>query len=485
MTSTHRALPMLLCLGCAGADKAAAEVTVRPSPPAARLHVDGGRLVDADGRQVLLRGVNARVQGLFDVSFDDGREPLEEIPPFTGEDCAFLSEQLGLNLLRLPVNWSGIEPEPDVYDADYLDRLGQLVDDCDAVGVVTIVDLHQDAYGKDIGEDGAPLWAIEPPPVELLEGPLTSEELASRRLSPTVLAAFRNLYANAPLSSTGEGATDAYADMAGHLAASLAGHPGAVALELHNEPVTLGDQAALDAFHEAVTVAVRAAHPTLPVVFEPDALRNLTDAAPVDTPFGFDDAIYGPHIYTDVFENGWASEDTDALTLSVVTARDEAIAHDAHLFVGEFGNDPRTERGALYIDTCLEAFDETQASWAIWLYEEHSQDSWGLWDEGDVAHTRGGLRDAAADQLARGFPIATAGRVETTVWDPVDRALAMVVQEPTGGVHVVSVPARVWPDGVDVLCGGLSLTDLDASPGRVSFSCEAPTITVVPVGEAR
>jgi hypothetical protein len=43
----------------------------------------------------------------------------------------------------------------------------------------------------------------------------------------------------------------------------------------------------------------------------------------------------------------------------------------------------------------------------------------------------------------------------------------------------------VWPDGVDVLCGGVSLTELDASPGRVSFSCEEPTITVVPVGEAR
>ncbi|MEC8422661.1 MAG: cellulase family glycosylhydrolase, partial [Myxococcota bacterium] len=390
-----RAFCLLFFLpACAATDQPSSVDSGAPDVPTARLSVEQGRLIDSSGRTVLLRGVNARVEGLFDVTFDDGRAALEEIPPFTGQDCAFLAEELGLNLLRLPVNWSGIEPEPDDWDAAYLSHIGRLVDDCDDAGVLTIVDLHQDAYGKDIGEDGAPLWAIEPPPPALLEGPLTSEELAARRISPAVIAAFRSLYSNAPLSSTGEGAMDAYAEMAGHLAAFLRDHPGAVALELQNEPVPLGDQAGLDAFHDAVTTAVRAAHPTLPVVFEPDAIRNITDAAPVEAPFPFDNAIYGPHIYTDVFEDGWASEDVGAIRDSVAAADQEARDHGAHLFIGEFGNDPRTERGALYIDTCLAAFDQYQASWAVWLYEEHSQGSWGLWDEGSVAHTRGALQPA-------------------------------------------------------------------------------------------
>lgn len=47
-----------------------------------RLRVDDGRLVDQRGREVTLRGVNARVEGLFDVTFDDGRLPLEAIPTF-------------------------------------------------------------------------------------------------------------------------------------------------------------------------------------------------------------------------------------------------------------------------------------------------------------------------------------------------------------------------------------------------------------------
>ena len=47
-----------------------------------RLRVRDGRLVDERGREVTLRGVNARAAGVFDVTFDDGRLPLEPIPGF-------------------------------------------------------------------------------------------------------------------------------------------------------------------------------------------------------------------------------------------------------------------------------------------------------------------------------------------------------------------------------------------------------------------
>jgi endoglycosylceramidase len=472
-------LLILLLLGCRpGPAPKAHDSGASPDASAALRSVDG-QLLDARGRQVLLRGVNARVNGLFDVTFDDGRVALEEIPPFTADDCAFLAGDLGLNLLRLPVNWSGIEPEEGVYDAAYLDRIGQLVDDCAAAGVVTIVDLHQDAYGKDIGEDGAPLWAIVPPPEELLEGPLTSAELARRRLSAPVLAAFRSLYQDAALPS-GRTLHRAHAEAAGHLAASLVDHPGAVALELHNEPVSLGDQAALDAFHAASTEAVRAAYPSLPVAFEPDALRNITDAAPVEAPFPYDNTVYAPHIYTDVFEDGWASEDTDAVRASVAAAVDEAAAHGAHLFVGEFGHDPRSDRGARYIDTCLDAFDQHRASWAIWLYEEHSQDAWGLWDEGDVPHTRGALREAVADQLARPFPTAIDGTIETIDWDGDAKVLTVRVEGAGGGVHEVSAPARTWPDGVVVTCDGAAV-ERELADGRARFRCGGAELRLAPV----
>ena len=75
---------------------------------------------------------------------------------------------LGLDLLRLPINWSGVEPAPRQLDDAYLDRVDAAVRARRTQGWYVLIDLHQDAYSKEIGEDGAPLWAIEPPPAMLL-----------------------------------------------------------------------------------------------------------------------------------------------------------------------------------------------------------------------------------------------------------------------------------------------------------------------------
>ena len=303
-------------------------------------------MVDRSGRQVVLRGVNARVQGLFDVTFDDGRIALQPIPEFTGEDCRFLSEQLGMNLLRLRVNWSGIEPQRDTWDEDYFAQIFQLVDDCYQHDVYTLVDLHQDAYSKEIGEDGAPLWAIIPEPEELLEGPL--DDLEQRRTSPQVLAAFQSLYANT------DGVAEEYAEMAAELASRFKGHPGAIGLELHNEPVSPVDIDALDDFHRLVAGAIREAAPELHMAFEPDSLRNFTDVASIEEVFPFDNATYAPHLYTDVFEDGWIDQDEDKVAASLVAMFEEAEEHQSALLVGEWGNDIRTEHGRRYVELALE-----------------------------------------------------------------------------------------------------------------------------------
>lgn len=429
-----------------------------------------GVLRDVDGRQVLLRGVNARVQGLFDVTFDDGRVALEPIPPFGDEDCRLLAEDLGLNHLRLPVNWSAIEPTRGTYDQAYLGRIGELVDACAAHGIATVVDLHQDAYSKHIGEDGAPLWAIVPPPTELLEGPL--HDLSARRTSGQVLAAFRSFYRNE------EGLRDAYADMAAALADALVDHPGAVALEVQNEPLPFGAQDLLDALHQEVAAAVRQVAPDLPVVFEPDSFRNLTDRATVPTPVGIDNAIYGPHIYTEVFTTGWASEDQGLVRASVAAALEEAQFHGAALYVGEFGHDPRHERGRTYIRTALDAFDDTHASWALWLYEEWSQDSWGLFDASEEGPARQ-LRPEGADLVARPFPIAVDGTVSRIHWSADEATLTVQLDDAGALGHVIAASPRWWPDGVVATCDGEPVvTTRDRA--RLQVPCGGHTLVVAP-----
>lgn len=434
--------------------------------PAVR-EVDG-RLLGPDGRQLLLHGLNARVAGIFDVSFDDGRTALEPIPPFTAEDCAFLSRELGANLLRLPINWSGVQPEEGSWDEAYLDGVVAVVDACEAAGVLTLVDLHQDAYSKEIGEDGAPLWAIEPPPEELLEGPL--DDLTQRRTSAQVLQAFGSLFANT------RGLADAYAEMAAHVATRLAGHPGVVGLELMNEPVVFDDDALAD-FHDRVAAAVRAEAPDLLLAFEPDALRNHTDADPVAHPLPYDDSAYAPHIYTQVFTNGWASEDPSVIQQSVAGAAEEAQAHGAALLVGELGHDPRTETGQAWITTSLDALDTVQASWAFWLYEEWSQGGWGLYDVGTDGASRGALRTEAVRLLARPYPQAVDGRLVGVQWD--GSTLQVDLAEAGDQAHTIAAPAAAWPGEVQATCDDEPVEPLrDLDRGRLDMVCAGSRLVV-------
>ncbi len=431
-----------------------------------------GRLLDVQGRQILLRGINARVEGLFDVTFDDGRVALEPIPPFDGEDCRFLAEELGYNHLRLPVNWSGLEPERGVYDHDYVLRILDVVDACGAHGIYTLVDLHQDAFSKHIGEDGAPLWAILPPPTELLEGPL--HDLQDRRLSGQVLAAFDSLYANV------DGVADDYAAMAAWLATQIEGHPWVLGLELMNEPVLFFDDEPLAEFHAKVGAAVREAAPTVTIFFEPNALRNTTDDAPAEFPFPLPDAVYSPHIYTEVFLNNWESEDPTKIRVSVENAVQEAADHGAPLYVGEFGNDPRLDRGRRWIDITLGLFDTHLISSAIWVYEEWSQGSWGLYDGvGEPDPGRVALREEVVDLLARAYPQAVDGRLVSFEYDVALRTLTVQIAEAGAGVHLLAAPGRVYPAGVLATCDGVD-TETTTGPGRVGLHCTGTTLTLRP-----
>lgn len=496
----RRDLPfILIALGACSAPSATAPVVdataadVAPAPEAARasdagrpdagmslplattlpLTSGGGRLHDALGREVLLRGINARVRGLFDVTFDDGRLPLIPVESFGAEDCRFLASHLGMNLLRLPVNWSAIEPQRGVYDERYLARVKAVVEACAAEGVHTLVDLHQDAYSKEIGQDGAPLWAILPPPETLLGGPLTDLEV--RRLSTPVIAAFASLYDNR------DGLSEAHATMAAHVAGALAGTNGLAGLELHNEPVSFQAPRLAD-FHERSGRAVRAAAPALPIAFEPDALRNLRDSDAVAIPFPLDNAIYAPHVYTGVFSRGrdnWADRNHAALEASTRGTRREADAHGAALLIGEYGIDPRAETAVEWLSTEHALFDEVQASAAFWVYEEYGEGGWGLYDNAGTpeAPVRGPLREALAHALAHPFPQAVDARLVSTRFEPETNVLRIELEAAGPGEHWIAAPAERWPRGVEATCDGQPV-EVVSGPGRISLRCPGASVVI-------
>jgi len=258
------------------------------------VHVEGKTFRDGKGRQLLFRGYNAKVITLFDVTFDDGRVAEETFPDLSEAEAARI-EQLGWNVLRIPVSWSGLEPHPLQYSAAFLAKLDSVIAMAKAHGFYIFVDMHQDGYSKEIGEDGEPLWAIEPPPTILLQGPYSD----ARRTEPPALNAGWSFFLNTP-AADGRPLQNAYVEAVQQIVRHVVGQPQVLGYEAFNEPVPhLTSQ--LDAFEVTFAQAVHAIDADAPVLTGAAlSYRRLVMA--LDT----GGAIKGP-VRADVFW-GWAPE---------------------------------------------------------------------------------------------------------------------------------------------------------------------------------
>jgi endoglycosylceramidase len=428
------------------------------------LHVRDGQFVDSDGRAVLLRGVNARVDGVFDVTFDDGRIALEDIPALTGADCQRMRE-LGFNVLRLPVNWSGIEPERDVFDEAYLEKVDAAVDCAGDAGVFVLLDMHQDAYSKHIGEDGAPLWAIVPEPEMLLEGPL--EDLEARRTSRQVTEAFESFFT----AGDPHGLQAEFIDAFAHLAARYAEHPMVIGFEIFNEPQA--PAAELNEFQFAAAERIRQVAPRKLVFFEPPVIRNFTDFQPLSSePFPVPGAVYAPHVYTLAFRDPndeLATLDKERLRASLENARAEANAWDTPLFVGEFGIGPEQTNFDLYLRYQYELQDEYLASSAFWLWKEDSQGRWGLYDFDETAGWSERPEMVAA--VSRPYVERFGGAPQGARWVPEEGVLELSYGAATEAPSVVFVPERFAVSGVT--CDGASI-EVASTERWLSVPCGGP-----------
>lgn len=423
-----------------------------------------GVIVDAEGRQVRLFGVNARVAGVFDVVFDDGRVPLEPLATFEVEDARRM-RALGFSSLRLPIQWSGVEPtETGGFDEAYLDRVVRAVDTAHDAGLWVLVDFHQDAYSKEIGEDGAPYWAIVPRPPAKLGGPLV--DLEARRLSKPVFDAFETFFGP---SADGIRLRARFAAMAAHVASRLGTHAGVLGFELFNEPIASNEQ--LRAFHTQALAAVRQAAPSKLVLFEPPALRNLIDSAEIpETGLG-PGTVYAPHVYTSAFasDEARAAVTKDNLRRSYEAARDEAAGWQAPLVVTEYGFPPQAPTFASYVRWHDELAEELGASTYFWLWKELTQGAWGLYDfdPAGVASER----SAVVGALSRVRVEACAGRVERIDHRVEAGTLTMTFSGlSTSREHLVSLGTRFTVQRVR--CDGTDAERSDGEPMRVTCGGE-------------
>lgn len=275
---------LALCAPAAGADSTL-------------LHHDGRWLVDSEGRVRVLHGV-----GVMNYSPPN----LPAAMGFGDKDAAFLAAH-GFNLVRLGMNWSGIEPEPGVFDPAYLASILSTVHSLVQHHIYTLLDWHQDDWGvAAAGVDGAPAWAT------LTDG-LPNPDLGygfGMFGDPAQQRAFDNFWAN-KAGPGGVGITDRFAAMLAHYGRAFRNEPYLLGYDTFNEP-NAGSQwpscaspagcpvfdSQLSAWFRKVVPVLRAADPDHIIWIEPNvffdfaANTNLQDPNGGDPDTGFDFHTY-------------------------------------------------------------------------------------------------------------------------------------------------------------------------------------------------
>ncbi len=221
---------------------------------------DAPAIVDATGRQVTLRGVNVNSLG----DYYQADSTLPTVVPVTDTDWATMAAR-GFNVVRLLVSWSSLEPRPGHISRSYLRRVHRAVDAARDHGIYSVIDMHQDAWGKAIasprgiecppgrrpaiGWDGAPAWAT------LTDGADTCTA-GSREDSAAVQSAWDSFYADR------DGIMTHLVRVWGAVAREFRADPAVVGYDLLNEPNHGADPnflPRLTHFYRRAIAAIRAA----------------------------------------------------------------------------------------------------------------------------------------------------------------------------------------------------------------------------------
>jgi endoglycosylceramidase len=411
----------------------------------APIDTDGKNFRGSDGRARIFRGVNVHIAGIFDVTFDDGRAPREPLPTFDAGDPAAM-RGYGFNLVRLPIDWSAIEPTEGQFSTAYLDSVQHIVDLCRAEGILVLIDLHQDGYSKELCEDGAPSWAIIPPPATTFSGPYPGP--GDCHVVDGAQKAFASFFADTSMLQ------ERYAAMLQKVAARFAADDDVIGYEIMNEPIGATDDVIAD-FSRRMALAIRGADKKKLIVFEPSATRNFTNSSPIPAaPFAVDGGVYAVHVYSGVFgDPGPLMNGTfgPALDDSIGGARMEADGWGTPLVVTEFGLGSETPNNTQWISRALDDYDAQLASWTWWLWRDPAVGGWGLFDpQPDGSYTP---RPAMLDALSRPYVTAVGGDPVAMKWDGATLTLTF---DGRGGV-----PAKhdvFWNRGAPtIMCDGKAI----------------------------
>jgi endoglycosylceramidase len=454
-------------------------------PPATPVGHVGTWMTDAQGRVVILHGLNQ-------VSKVAPYEPSTD--GFGDDDAAFLAAN-GFNVMRVGVIWAAVEPTPGHYDDAYLASIKQTVATLAAHGIVSILDFHQDLYNEKFQGEGAPAWAV-------IDGGLPNPALGFPFNYFANLAedrAWDSFYANAK-ASDGVGLEDHYAAAWAHVASKFSTDPGVLGYELLNEPwpgttwelcavPVVGCPAfdkKLTAFYQKVTGAIRTQDASHLVWVEPNVLFSYFDANHLgkvnDPEIGF---AFHDYCATES-ELGRNIACTQLDTVSFAFALQYPKKNKVPALLTEFGatNDVTDLSG---VETLA---DKNMIGWTEWAYTGNditSSSSSGqtLVTDPSQPPTGANVNTAKLKTLAEVYPQVVAGTPKSYGFANGVFTLKYTTAKvsgglfPTGSETDIAVPAIQYPGGYKVtVSGGHVVSAPNATTLQVVSNGAIATITV-------
>lgn len=424
------------------------------------------RIVDSEGRDVLLRGAN--VNSL--ARYWQGVPTIDTTLPVSDEDWDTMAAH-GFSVIRLLVTWADVEPTRGTIDEDYLAEVDEYVAQAKAHGIYSVIDMHQDAYTSFLftedpadcptgttpakGWDGAPEWAV------LSEGRSTCLTASDRNSSPAVNRAWNNFYDDA------DGIRTAFADMWGEVAGHFAGRPEVAGFDLLNEPETSLPEAELAPKYQALLVDVITAIRDAEASADFDHIVFVEPTVPAGNPSnglvipdpkgaGVDTANISAsvHNYSESIGGGsieGLNDGIEGITAGIGVPN----------WGGEYGfwdTSPETlEKAGRY------AADEDDHRWggAWWQWRQSCGDPHAVqWEDGEVVAPTDdsvhlnilgcpdnedlGPNDAFLAILGRGYPRAAPGRLTEVRSDPATGNLLVEAEADEPGGQLL-----VWTPTVD------------------------------------
>jgi endoglycosylceramidase len=424
-------------LGCSTQSSPSGPPPSGPALPVAPITHEGRWLTDAEGRVVLVHGVNV-------VNKNPPYYPSAE--GFSDADATWLADN-GFRVVRVGILATGLMPTPGVVDMGYVQQIVATVDDLAKHDIYSLIDLHQDGWGPSVGSDGFPAWMTLTGDAGYVDAgfPLYYEQ------DPQVQQAFQSFWDDT--RGPGDaGLQDDYAAMFSAVATQLESEPYVLGYDLFNEPwpgttwvdclndadgCPMLDQSELGPAYAKAVAAIRAAGDHHIVFGEPFGLFNFgVSTTSVPLPGGDSNAGMAFHVYPlttnqapDVIKNAvaWSSGTGGAL------------------LDGEWGATTVAET----LTSESVALDSAFVPWIFWSFCCELVPS--------LSEAPGGsnLVSSTASVLVQPYPLAVAGTPLQLTFDPSAETLSFTWSTAragggtfaTGTVTTIEAPALAYPNG--------------------------------------